>query len=291
MRISLTFTILVVVSMICPTVSAAPKTQSFAPSKPWNVDYADDSCALRREFVDGDDKVLFELRQFSPSDLFSATAASTAFRRGSKPLKVRILPDDSPHDASAATALDYPNGLFGFSWNDSFIPIGAGADKRRVIGSIPDRTAREKAIQGIELSAGLTRTVVLSTGEMSRPMDAMRKCTEELLTHWGIDAIAHRNLSRRVEAEGQQEWAKIIQEKYPGKMLAREQGGIVRVRLMVGTDGRPTSCHMQVRSQDPTFEKTSCEGLMKAARFKPALDAAGKPIASYFATSIFYVFG
>ena len=273
------------------TASAAPKVQTFAPLKSWNVDYADDSCALRREFVNGDDKVLFEMRQFSPGDMFSATAASTAFRRGSKPLRTRILPDDKPHDASAATALEYPNGLFGYSWNDSFIPIGADADKLRVIGSIPDRTAREKSIQGIELTAGLTRTIVLSTGEMSHPMDAMRKCTEELLTHWGIDAIAHRNLSRRVEAEGQQEWAKVIQEKYPGKMLVREQGGIVRVRLIVGTDGRPTSCHMQVRSQDPTFEKTACEGLMKAARFKPALDATGKPIPSYFATSIFYIFG
>ena len=286
-----TIALLVVALTASHSVSAAPKVQTFTPSKSWNVDYADDSCALRREFVSGEDKVLFEMRQFSPSDMFSATAASTAFRRGSKPLRARILPDDKPHDASASTALEYPNGLFGYSWNDSFIPIGTGADKLRVIGSIPDRTAREKSIQGIELTAGLTRTIVLLTGEMSRPMDAMRKCTDELLTHWGIDAKAHRNLSRQVEAEGQQEWAKVIQEKYPGKMLVREQGGIVRVRLIVGTDGRPTSCHMQVRSQDPTFEKTACEGLMKVARFKPALDATGKPIASYFATSIFYIFG
>lgn len=289
MRNSLTATMLAYAIAASQMVSATPRVQTFAPLKSWNVDYADDSCALRREFADGDDKVLFELRQFSPGDLFSATAASTAFRQGSKPLKVRFLPDVTPHEAAGASPLQYPNGLFGFSWNDSLVPLTKGADKLQVIGSSPDRMTREKAIEGVELSAGLTRTIVITTGELHRSMEAMRKCMDELLTHWGIDAVAHRSLSRRVGAKDQQAWAKIIQDKYPGKMLAREMSGIVRVRVMVGPDGRPTSCHMQVPSQDPSFETTACAGLMKASRFEPALDAAGKPIASYFVTSIFYI--
>ena len=289
MRSNLTLALLVVALTASHSVSAAPKVQTFTPSKSWNVDYADDSCALRREFVSGDDKVLFELRQFSPSDLFSATAASTAFRQGTKPLKVRFLPDAKAHEAAGASPLQYPNGLFGFSWNDSFVPLAKGADKLQVIGSLPDRMAREKAIEGVELSAGLTRTIEIATGELHRPMEAMRKCMDELLTHWGIDAVAHRSLSRRVEPKDQRRWAEIIQANYPGKMLAREMSGIVRVRLMVGTDGRPTSCHMQVPSQDKSFETTACAGLMKAARFEPALDQVGKPIASYFVTSIFYI--
>ena len=271
------------------SVSAATKVQTFTPSKSWNVDYADDSCALRREFTSGDDKVLFELRQFSPGNLFSATAASTAFRQGSHPLTVRFLPDTKAHDASGSSSLQYPNGLFGFSWLDSFVPMEKGSDKLQVIGSIPDRMAREKAIEGIELSAGLTRTVTIATGEMHQPMQAMRKCMDELLTHWGIDAAAQRTLSRPVKAKDQQQWAKIIQAAYPGKMLFREMNGIVRVRVMVGTDGLPTSCHLQVPSQDKSFETTACAGLMKASRFEPALDAAGNPVASYFVTSIFYV--
>lgn len=289
MRSSLTVATCIVALLASQPLVAAPKTETFAPSIPWNVDYADDSCALRRAFVNGNDKVVLELRQFSPGDKFSATAASTAFRQGTKPLKVRILPEDKPHDASGSSPLQYPNGLFGFGWYDSFVPLGEGAEKLSVIGAAPDRTAREKAIEGIELSAGLTRTAIIATGEMYRPMQAMRKCMEELLTHWGIDAVAHRTLSRRAKAKDQGQWAKIIQDKYPGKMLAYERNGIVRVRVMVGPDGLPTSCHIQVPSQDKSFETTACAGLMKAARFEPALDQVGKPIASYFVTSIFYV--
>ena len=288
MRSSLTVATCIVALLASQPLVAAPKTETFAPSIPWNVDYADDSCALRRAFVNGNDKVVLELRQFSPGDKFSATAASTAFRQGTKPLKVRILPEDKPHDASGSSPLQYPNGLFGFGWSDSFVPLTEGAGKLAVIGAIPDRTAREKAIEGIELSAGLTRTVVIATGEMYRPMQAMRKCMEELLTHWGIDAVAHRNLSRRAKAKDQGEWAKIIQAKYPGKTLVYDRSGIVRVRVMVGTDGLPTSCHIQVPSQDKSFEATACTGMMKAARFEPALDAMGKPIASYYVTTISY---
>ena len=277
--------------IVSQSAAAERPSTIYTPSISWNVDYADDSCALRRAFVNGDDKVVLELRQFSPGDKFNATAASTAFRQGTKPLKVRILPEDKTHDAAGSSPLQYPNGLFGFGWSDSFVPLTGGAGKLAVIGAIPDRTAREKAIEGIELSAGLTRTVVIATGEMYRPMQAMRKCMEELLTHWGIDAVAHRNLSRQAKAKDQGEWAKIIQAKYPGKMLVYDRSGIVRVRVMVGTDGLPTSCHIQVPSQDKSFEATACAGMMKAARFEPALDAMGKPIASYYVTTISYFVG
>lgn len=273
------------------TASAVPVVQTFTPLKSWNVDYADDSCALRREFTSGEDNVLFEMRQFAPGDAFTATAASTSFRPGLRPLRVRFLPDTMSHVAAASNALNYPNRLFGYSWNDTFMPLEKGSDKLQVIGSIPDTISREKAVQGIELSEGLRRTILLTTGEMKRPMDGMRKCMDELLTHWGIDAVAHRTLSRRAVAKDQQKWAQVIQNRYPDEMLRLSKGGIVRVRIMVGIDGQPTSCHMQVRSQDPSFETTACAGIMKAARFEPALDAGGKPIASYFVTSIFYKVG
>ncbi|HYD05839.1 MAG TPA: TonB family protein, partial [Reyranella sp.] len=125
--------------------------------------------------------------------------------------------------------------------------------------------------------------------EMHKPMEVMRACLDELLTHWGIDAAAQRTLTRKVKPLEQMEWAKDLQSAYPSNMLRKGQSGIVRVRLIVGPTGKPQTCHIQVPSDDPSFEQTACSRLMRSARFEPALDASGKAITSYYVTSILYL--
>ena len=71
-------------------------------------------------------------------------------------------------------------------------------------------------------------------------------------------------------------------------MAYRHQGAFIHVRLIVGTDGRPTSCNVQLDSQHPEFRQTACDILMRYARFDPALDANGRPVTSYYTTSIIY---
>jgi TonB family protein len=111
---------------------------------------------------------------------------------------------------------------------------------------------------------------------------------DELLTHWGIDARAQKTLSRPVKALEQAEWVRKVQAVYPvGKLLALENG-LVRVRLIVDPEGKPSSCHIQMKAKDDDFEQAACGTMMRHARFEPALDASGKPIASYFVTSVIY---
>ena len=279
---------------------AAAKPEPYTPLNPWNVDYADDSCALRRAFGDTDSKVLLEIRQFQPGDYLTMTVASKIFRSASSTnnqfipdlkthrLNIRFVPDLKPHEVPNMIPLEYPSGLVGFVWGDRLMPK-TNSDDRMAIISVDEkyRGTRESEIQGIELS-GISPSVLLTTGEMHRPMEAMRKCLDELLTHWGIDAASQHTLTRAAAPLDQGHWASIIQAEYPSAMLNQMKGGIVRVRMIVGPDGRAQSCHIQVPSQDDSFEKTACAGMMKASRFTPALDAAGKPTTSYFTASIFY---
>jgi hypothetical protein len=57
---------------------------------------------------------------------------------------------------------------------------------------------------------------------------------------------------------------------------------------MIATDGKPSSCDVQIEAPSPSFQKTACDVLMRYAKFEPALDAQGQPIASYFITGILY---
>ena len=72
-------------------------------------------------------------------------------------------------------------------------------------------------------------------------------------------------------------------------MLAMNRDGYVRIRLLVGPDGMPTSRNVQLETADPEFQEVACDTLMRYARFEPALDAQGHAIASFYTTTILYV--
>jgi TonB family protein len=119
-------------------------------------------------------------------------------------------------------------------------------------------------------------------------MAAMRTCLDELLEHWGLDAAIQRTLSRSAHPVDQMGWARRVQASYPPELLRAGRSGVVNIRLIIGADGKPVSCMSNKDSPDRAFEEHACETTMRAARFEPALDASGAPVASYFTTVIAY---
>ena len=274
---------------------AAKAPEVFAPSTPWNVHYADESCVLRRNFGTPDRKVFLELRQFAPGESFDVTVASKVFAVREGPAKVRFVPEEKPRTISRPILLVFPGDLSAVRWSDSLFhddqpegKAGEVAGQARQWRSDAAYKAREGAVRGMEIGRVLAKPIVLQTGEMHQPMIGMRTCLDKLVTYWGIDAAAQRTLSRPARPVGLANWARVIQANYPHAMLQAGKSGRVRVRLIVGIDGKPTSCHIQSVVQDISFGQTACSGMMKVARFEPALDAAGKPIASYFQTVLVY---
>lgn len=150
------------------------------------------------------------------------------------------------------------------------------------------RARSEGSITGIHVNNAFDEAVFLRTGELHAPMEAMRSCLDELLTHWGIDAEAHQSLSRQVEPVDFRNWARRVQEHYPYQMLSRGMQGYLRTRLEVSTDGEVTGCHLQTEVNNDEFERVACDNLMRA-KFDPALDAQGQPIDSYYLISVVYM--
>ena len=287
MRIRVLTAVAALAASTAPSASRAEETRKLEPTSPWNIDYADDSCALKREFGAPADRALLELRQFAPGASFSVLVARAERSFRQRPPQVRFLPATKPRSIENALHFSNGAGMKAVKWYDSFVPTEPTSADAAVVAEA-DYRVWEGAVSGLEVAGTFAPAVVLETGEMHKPMQAMRACLDELLTHWGVDVAAHRSLSRRVAPKGQAAWALEIQEAYPREMLLQERSGEVRVRMMVGADGKPTGCRVQIPSQDPSFEETACRKMMEAARFEPALDAAGNPIASYFLTRIIY---
>ena len=60
------------------------------PSSNWELDYAPDSCALRRTFGEGDRQTQLEMRRFSPSTTLQTTVATKAAKIARRSYRFRF---------------------------------------------------------------------------------------------------------------------------------------------------------------------------------------------------------
>lgn len=260
-----------------------------APASNWVADYGEDSCALRRVFSAGEDRVTLELSQMGPGDVFHVSVVSGTLARSNALPRVRFEPDPA-FVAPQSPALVGNRDLRGVTYKAS---LRAGADKPDPSQPQPDwptadREAREKSVTGLWIAESFRRTLLLETGSMHEPMTAMRACIDELVTHWGLDPAALRTLSRPPAPVDQRVWQRRVLEAYPDAMARDNRGGTVHIRLILGSDGRPTTCLFDKARSHPTLAQPACDAIVKHGRFAPALDASGQPIASYWATTVEY---
>jgi TonB family protein len=269
-----------------------------APSSGWVMDYADDSCALRREFGGPDNPVVLQLQQFAPgkSDIqFHVVARELGWLRVRGPLQASAtwLPDVDPFPTIGEYKITTPD-----EWRGIIFSGSVSSDSADLGGGEPNSTGeqvrpvavsqREAGITGLRIANAFSEEIVLQTGGLRSPMAAMRTCLDELLAHWGIDVEAHRTLSRPLQMLNQNDVARVFLHEYPRRMVLQSQEAVLRVRLMVSPEGRVTGCHMQQRIGREAFEQSACEMLQTQARYQPALDAHGAPIASFHVLAIYF---
>jgi hypothetical protein len=283
---ALTFALALSAAPAC--AQAADGVLDMAPVEGWVLDYAEDSCALRRGFSGGGHQVALELRQTSPLDGFQVTIVSNTMTRNQRGPRVHFEPERRWFEPNFPLLFD-DGTRYGVSYSDNLRPVPAViTDEEPPPWSDAERNAREREVTGLVVTRTFEPEFRLLTGPMHAPMEAMRTCLDELLTHWGLDAAAQRTLTRKAAAI-QDDWNQQLERKLPRDLTRSRQDGILFMRFIVGIDGRPSACSAKVQTAaDPPFEQAVCEVLMSVARFRPALDAQGSPIASYYASQLLY---
>jgi hypothetical protein len=131
---------LAVLALGSPALAREPLV--LAPSTPWNLNYADDSCQLARGFGQGADQVILYLEQFSPGQHYNVRLIGKPFKsaglhtnlrlwgNGGEPLSVPALSgttgDKQPMLAFTADIAEFPER--------SLLPSSTLADKAAVAG-------------------------------------------------------------------------------------------------------------------------------------------------------------
>ncbi|MFT5329356.1 MAG: TonB family protein [Parasphingorhabdus sp.] len=264
------------------------------PSSNWTVDYADDSCRLIRKFGAEDEIVFAIFNRFSPGDDFQLTVVGkpVALKHSTRPAAIQFGPTEAEqeHGFVAGTMGDGKPALI-FHGQMRISPLTESEQEKikksekGVFVLPPISEERKAAVTELTIGRPLSRPVTLKLGAMDKPFAALSTCQDELMTHWGIDVKRHRNLSALTRPDGNPgRW--VNTNDYPRGMLAKGKEAIVHFRMSVDDKGDPTACNIQQSTRPKDFDDVVCRSLMKRAKFTPARDQQGKPIASYYRNSV-----
>jgi TonB family protein len=147
--------------------------------------------------------------------------------------------------------------------------------------------AQEVAATSITFSYTGKRNV-FKTGPLDKAFAALRTCTDDLVRSWGLDSQQQSHLSRYPQPLGEPRlWVR--SEDYPTAMLSASKQGLVNFRLAVDAQGAATSCEIQRSIGDKAFDLAACTALKRSAHFTPATDAKGRPVASFYLSSIKWI--
>ena len=143
-------------------------------------------------------------------------------------------------------------------------------------------------MRNLTIGVGRSRPLVLKTGSLSKPFEALTTCVDNLVKSWGLDPAIVKTQTRGATPESDPgNW--IRSSDYPQGMLMLRQPAIVNFLLNVDANGAVTKCTIQETTYPKAFDDAVCNAVTKRARFKPALDANGQAVASYWQRTVRFV--
>jgi hypothetical protein len=286
------------------SLASAAEPIHLAPSTPWDIDYAENSCRLIRHFGQGDDATTLSMESQAPNALdmlIISERVATSDEEGWArllPLQSKVMTGMTAH-ATDKTAI--PVMLFANVELMSDDEIAA--EKKRQAERSAHPIIRAPAISLAEqaglkarrqaFAAGTTaiqviphfnRSIILDTGSLGEPIKMFDQCSRDSLRDWGVDPDVEDKIVRPVWAPNVAAW--FSPKDYPRNMLLDRKESVVRVRVLVDATGHVTKCTSLSHFQEPDFNNITCAKFTERAHFEPAELADGTKVPSYYVNSV-----
>ena len=279
MRIVLLAAVASLLATSVPAQSADAAVVSLAKTTKWEINYDSDSCHLVAGFGEGADAIFLNITRFQPSDAFDLILYGEAFNTKAMTMPVELAFGDQPmRDKQFAIAGETGKKL-------PLVIIGGQSLDDWKSATTPTQEAAVTSVS-IRLSDG--KTFRLETGSLGPAMAALRTCTTDLVARWGYDPAVQAALrSPAVPISSPANWVKT--NDYPIVSLRAGHNGLVQFRLDLDEKGSVQGCHVLMRFNPDEFADLTCNLLKKRATFKPAVDAQGNPVKTYFVNKVRFV--
>ena len=260
----------------------------FRPDGPWALDFGDDYCRLGRNFSDGEQTLSFALERRAPGAFAKGIVIGDSLRpyRRTMTIGVALLPEGAERELtvfnSEADGRKYLE-FDGLSFAAPPQPPTPGAPAPGAPPPAYDPAAElafARQITGLRLDSGMTRTVEIATGNLAAPMEALQGCIDDLVSGWGLDAAAHRQLASPALPQGEMaEW--LAPGTIPRSAFADPGFARSSLRLMIGASGAISQCLAHAPGLDAAMVAQICQALQANGRYTPARQHDGTAIASF----------
>ncbi|WP_126665493.1 energy transducer TonB [Croceibacterium ferulae] len=287
-------------------VTAREVVLTDAPGSNWVVDNGDDSCRLVRELGEGSDRVTLMLTQWAPGEKFSLTLTGRPLRRfDQRTIMLAFADRDGP---LGRRPVDFMEGKLGET-DDVLVASSAyltrppeGDAEKNVAASTaeapdpqsPYGTVAPRLAPGaialadrIELSQGID-TLRLQPTRLADALGVLDACSQSRLPEWGLDPIAHQTMIQRPKLQNAEALVTKVQQNYPLAAVMRNEQADLHMRMLVDEAGTASDCTVIAGSRNDRITTDACELFANEAVFLPALDTTGKPMTSFFTTSILF---
>jgi hypothetical protein len=277
---------------IAASILATPayaEERTFEPSSAWNVDYGAESCSLRRTFGTGEDVLLFELQQVLAAPYYNLFVSGKSLRKsGSDTMHLQFGPTELASKRGflmASRKEDTAPFLIMFGVHLAPVAQGAKRDEFAVVDIGPER---EKAITQLKLSGGLRNSVVLKTGSMHDPLQALRTCVTDLTAALGLSEEDQKSIAQEAKISNIWQTVRYIQQRYPDRYLSNNDDNVVRVKLLINPQGEAKACQVANSTRPAVFDDYVCYAMLRVAKYESAKNTAGEPIYSFFTQVVQY---
>lgn len=284
----ISFRISVVIAAIATTTFANPSYAddglSLSPSSEWRFREYDDRCRISRNFGEGEDRTALWIEQGGAEPNYNLTLIGRPLRHphgsgvhiqfGEEPEMVRsYIPSESSRGRPVLL-------MYGVNISQPQM------DRDEEVGEpeIVFDGNRADAITSLRLRTSIVEPLLFELGSMAEPMAFLDQCGVRLS---GVLSEAGRALTGEASpplAIDPEDWLRPAD--YPRYLVVAGMEGQVFVRLTVNTSGRASSCFITDSNRPQLFDDAVCLGMMKRARFDPARNASGDPVASYYSTKV-----
>lgn len=228
----------------------------------WQVDYGEVSCRLIRNLGGASDGRL-EIERNWAFGGYNWTLFHVGLPEydSAKPIEVAL---------GAETARRFEAGGKGkLWWYDKDANLFAALAKNDYIAVTGPRS--------LKVAAGLPNAAAA--------VRALEACENELIESWGSDAAQFRTLAATAQPAGQfGRW--VTNDDITREDIKNRREGDVSFLLTVDAAGKVSDCRVVAGSGHPSLDARTCALLRDRASFRPARDATGQNVASFYLNKV-----